>query len=62
MPVGVPDNGRRQLIRKVRVVRGEMAFRMECSPAFDYARQKHEIEVGEEGAAINLDRALSKHG
>jgi GH15 family glucan-1,4-alpha-glucosidase len=39
MPVGIPENGHgyHQVIRRARVVRGEMGFRMECSPAFDYA-------------------------
>ena len=42
MPVGVPDNGHgyHQLVRRVRVVRGEMSFWVECSPAFDYAREE----------------------
>ena len=54
MPVGVPDNGHgyHQLVRRVRVVRAEMGFRMECSPAFDYARVEHETEVTTEGAAF----------
>ena len=54
MPVGVPENGHgyHQVVRRVRVVRGEMGFRMECSPAFDYARGKHETEVTAEGAAF----------
>jgi len=62
MPVGVQDSGHLRLVRRVRVVRGEMAFRMECSPAFDYAREKHETEVSE-GSAIfrsrNLDLGLT---
>src|SRR4028119_2444508 len=43
MPVGNPEDshGRHQLVRRVRVVRGKMTFRMECSPAFDYAREEH---------------------
>src|SRR5215203_3901422 len=48
MPVAAQTNGRerpRQLIRRVRVTRGVMTFRMECSPAFDYARQEHEAEI-----------------
>ena len=47
MPVGAPadGHGHHSLIRRVKVVRGEMAFRMECFPAFDYARQAHEIEI-----------------
>ncbi|MBA3423190.1 MAG: glycoside hydrolase family 15 protein [Rubrobacter sp.] len=54
MPVGIPDNGHgyHQLIRRVRVVRGEMSFRVECSPAFDYAREKHETEITDEGACF----------
>ncbi|CAN5840210.1 glycoside hydrolase family 15 protein [soil metagenome] len=54
MPVGVPENGHgyHQVIRRVRVVRGEMAFGMECSPAFDYAREGHETEISSEGACF----------
>ncbi len=55
MPVGVPANGHgyHQLIRRVRVVRGEMTFRMECTPAFDYARAEHETEITAEGACFH---------
>ena len=46
MPVGgtgtVPD----ELVRRVRVVRGRVAFRLECRPAFDYARAAHEMHLG----------------
>jgi GH15 family glucan-1,4-alpha-glucosidase len=42
----------RQLIRRVRVTRGVMTFRMECSPAFDYARQEHETEITRDGACF----------
>ncbi len=37
MPVGVAEGeqGYHQLLRRVNVVRGTMAFRMECYPAFD---------------------------
>ncbi|MCA1718459.1 MAG: glycoside hydrolase family 15 protein [Actinobacteria bacterium] len=54
MPVGVPENGHghHQLIRRVKVVRGEMSFRMECFPAFDYAREEHETEISDEGACF----------
>ena len=52
MPVGVSENGHgyHRLVRRVRVVRGELSFRVECSPAFDYARGEHETEVTSEGA------------
>jgi GH15 family glucan-1,4-alpha-glucosidase len=54
MPIGVSENGRgpHQLIRRVRVVRGEMDFEMECSPAFNYARDEHELEITESGACF----------
>ena len=39
MPVGVEDV--HQLIRRVKVTRGQVQFRMECYPAFDYARAPH---------------------
>jgi pentatricopeptide repeat protein len=59
MPVTAPAaaqaHGRerpRQLIRRVRVTRGFMTFRMECSPAFDYARQEHETEITRDGACF----------
>ncbi|MBA3702519.1 MAG: glycoside hydrolase family 15 protein, partial [Rubrobacteraceae bacterium] len=45
-----------QLVRRVRVVRGEMSFRVECSPAFDYAREEHETEVSEQGACFGSPR------
>ncbi len=52
MPVGAPreDEGLHGLIRRVKVVRGNMTFRMECFPAFNYARDTHSIELVEGGA------------
>jgi len=52
MPIGVSMNGQggHQLIRRIKVVRGEMDFRMECSPAFNYARDDHNTEITEGGA------------
>src|SRR5215217_3162729 len=52
MPIGVSDNGheRHRIVRRVEVVRGTMTFRMECSPAFDYARKKHETAITPGGA------------
>src|SRR5215210_839395 len=48
MPIHVSMNGH-QLIRRIKVVRGEMNFRMECSPAFNYARDDHGTEITESG-------------
>jgi GH15 family glucan-1,4-alpha-glucosidase len=41
-----------RLVRLVRVVRGEMRFRIECEPRFDYGRVKAEITYSEDGATF----------
>jgi GH15 family glucan-1,4-alpha-glucosidase len=45
MPVGGASEAPAELIRRVRVVRGKLPFRMECRPAFDYARARHESHL-----------------
>ena len=50
MPVMGPSQRRHRLVRGARVVRGSMNFEVECRPAFDYARQRHEVSVRETGA------------
>ncbi len=53
MPAGArKKNGGHRLVRRVTVVRGSMAFRMECRPAFNYARDPHEISILPEGACF----------
>src|SRR3712207_4588658 len=54
MPVGISGEGqgRHQIVRRVEVVRGAMSFRMECEPAFDYAREEHDTEILPGGAAF----------
>lgn len=54
MAVGRAEGGRteqdsRQLIRIARTIRGAVRFRLECVPAFDYARQAHEVRIDDEG-------------
>jgi GH15 family glucan-1,4-alpha-glucosidase len=39
----------RQLVRIAKAVRGPVRFRMECLPAFDYARARHEVHMGPDG-------------
>ena len=54
MPVdGTGGTRSDQLTRRVRAVHGGMTFRLECRPAFDYARARHETFVGEEGARFD---------
>src|SRR5262245_50924705 len=45
----VPD----ELVRRVRVVRGRLPFRLECRPAFDYARAAHQLHTDERGARFD---------
>lgn len=52
MPVGfknsdAPCNG---VIRRVQAIRGTMAFRLECHPAFNYAREEHTTSLIVDGA------------
>lgn len=42
-----------QLVRRLRVVHGRMPFRLECRPAFDYARAGHDTFVNDRGARFD---------
>jgi GH15 family glucan-1,4-alpha-glucosidase len=55
MPIGaIPKGiGHHQIIRRVNVVRGKMSFRMECYPAFNYARDDHETQVTPDGVCFH---------
>jgi len=48
------------IVRAVRATRGVVRFRLECQPRFDYARQKHDVEISG-GVAVfhNHDLDLS---
>jgi len=54
MPIDHPETAtaRHRLVRVVRVVRGEMRFTLNCAPRFDYARQKHTLEMAARGAVF----------
>jgi len=41
-----------QIIRSVSTVAGNMRFRLECFPAFDYAREKHKLHPYPQGVAF----------
>ena len=47
MPVG-PRHAN-QVVRRLRVVRGSMRFRISCEPAFDFGRAKHETRQHGDG-------------
>ena len=53
MPVGLQkgEPGFRQIVRRVEAIRGCVPIRVECIPAFNYARDEHKVDLIE-GAAI----------
>ena len=48
----MPINGVQRLIRRVHCVRGELPFKIVCRPAFNYARDNHEVETTAEGVVF----------
>ena len=44
-----------QIIRMVRVVRGELKFSLKCFPAFDYARKNHETKLDGYSAVFSTE-------
>jgi GH15 family glucan-1,4-alpha-glucosidase len=55
MPVsdkGTTDRPRRELVRRITSVRGEIECGMECRPAFNFARDQHEVTLTDNGAII----------
>ena len=52
MPIGGqdPQGGSYALVRKVETIKGSMHFQMECTPAFNYARNTHNVRVQSDGA------------
>ena len=64
MPVMGPRERRHRLVRGARVVRGQIDFEVECRPAFDYAREEHEVHVKETGAVFkgkDISLGLATH-
>ena len=55
MPISVSRDGGKNgsLVRRVRVLRGTMRFRLECYPAFNYALDTHTTRIVSEGAHFN---------
>src|SRR3974390_2353915 len=62
MPVHAgPDRAemcRHQIVRTARAVRGAVQFRLECHPAFDFARRSHEVTMTERGALFQAEDAM----
>ena len=53
MPVAAPGLHHHRLIRRVLCVRGDMRFRVEVEPRFDYGRAAHETAIHEHGAVFS---------
>jgi GH15 family glucan-1,4-alpha-glucosidase len=53
MRIGAESAGNGSLIRIVRVLRGSMRFRLECFPAFNYARDPHTVRIVDHCAHIS---------
>ena len=62
MPVGPSAGPDAQLVRRVRVVRGRLPLKMECRPAFDYARARHATTMSARGARFDSPRAVHRTG
>jgi GH15 family glucan-1,4-alpha-glucosidase len=43
-----------QIVRVAQAVRGRVHFRLECHPAYDFARQEHNLTVTDRGAVFEL--------
>ena len=57
MPVGINNQlqHERWLVRQVKLVRGELPMRVECQPAFNYARDTHKTSLTDNGATFISD-------
>ncbi len=56
MPLGPADeNYHGRIIRIAKVVRGTMSLKLQCTPAFDYGRTDHTVEVRDNRAVFRSD-------
>jgi GH15 family glucan-1,4-alpha-glucosidase len=57
MPIkeGRSDDHQHHVMRSVQVVRGSLSFELVCRPAFNYARDTHEVYLSEDGAVFVSD-------
>ncbi len=60
MPVGTTarGDGHHQVVRRVRVIQGELTFRVECTPAFNYAQQTYRTTLTEDGAVFQTPELI----
>jgi GH15 family glucan-1,4-alpha-glucosidase len=55
MPVGQASRSEwhHQLVRRVKLMRGSITFRVQCHPAFNYARTTHQTTLTKQGARFD---------
>jgi GH15 family glucan-1,4-alpha-glucosidase len=61
-PNATGEERQHRIVRRLSVVRGSMDFRLECRPAFDYARATGAVEITDRGVVFRgpeLELALS---
>ncbi len=51
----VKEGHRHRVVRRVKIIRGEMRFRLLCAPRFDYARASHKAELCDEGVRFRSE-------
>ncbi len=51
MPI-LKDDVPNELIRFVRVIQGEITFKLDCQPRLDYARRKHSVELRDDAVVF----------
>ena len=51
----VKDEHRHRVVRRVKIIRGEVRFRLVCAPRFDYARAAHTAELCEGGVRFRSE-------
>src|SRR5579859_3599997 len=63
MPIkqGRSDDHQHHVMRSVQVVRGSLSFELVCRPAFNYARDTHEVYLSEDGAVFVSDSRSEEH-
>jgi GH15 family glucan-1,4-alpha-glucosidase len=57
MPIHNPTvaTANHKIARGVRCLRGQMPFRLECEPRFDFARKAHKLSLTDEGAVFETN-------
>lgn len=54
MPIqGEKDSKRHEIIRVVKAIRGQVTFKLECYPAFDWAQREHKVHMVGPGAVFD---------